>query len=77
MMSLTPTLLDPYEVAGSAAPRARQPSLVEQATEWFDRATLPLFDLHVAREVEELRESPPWTPEPVDRRWRARGWSDD
>lgn len=66
MMSHTPTLLDPFEIAGIA-------------TEWFNRATLPLFDLQVeaARDVEELRESPPWTPEPVDRRWRARGWTDE
>jgi hypothetical protein len=75
MVSHTPTLLDPFEVAGIS----RQPSLVEQGavTEWFDRATLPLFDPRVAQDVEELRESPPWTPEPVDRRWRARGWTDE
>jgi hypothetical protein len=77
MMSLTPTLLDPYEVAGIAPPRPPLQSLVEQPTEWFDRATLPFLDLHVARDVEELSESPPWTPEPVDRRWRARGWGDE
>jgi hypothetical protein len=76
MNSLTRTLLDPYEVAGVPAPRGRMPSLVDQATEWFDRASLPLFDL-VARVVEEFTESPPWTPEPVDRRWRARGWTND
>jgi hypothetical protein len=64
MTSRTPTLLDPFEIAGIA-------------TEWFNRATLPLFNLAVARDVEELSECPPWTPEPVDRRWRARGWTDD
>ena len=76
MNSVTRTLLDPYEVAGVPAPRGRLPSLVDQATEWFDRASLPLFDL-VALVVEEFTESPPWTPEPVDRRWRARGWTND
>jgi hypothetical protein len=76
MTSLTPTLLDPFEVAGGGVPRGRLPSFVDQATEWFDRASLPLFEL-VSRVVEEITESPPWTPEPVDRRWRARGWSND
>jgi hypothetical protein len=76
MTSHTPTLLDPFEVAGGAGPRARMPSFVDQATEWFDRASLPLFEL-VSRVVEEITESPPWTPEPVDRRWRARGWTDE
>ena len=77
MMSHTRTLLDPFEVAATSLPRPRLPSLAEQVTEWFDRATLPFLDLHVAGVVEELRESPPWTPEPVDRRWRARGWTDE
>jgi hypothetical protein len=67
MMSHTPTLLDPYEVATAVA-RAPLPSLLEP-TEWFDRAALFI--------VEESNEVPPWTPEPVDRRWRARGWTDD
>jgi hypothetical protein len=48
-----------------------------QATEWFDRASLPLLDLGTAFLLEESNEVPPWTPEPVDRRWRARGWADD
>jgi hypothetical protein len=82
MMSLTPTLLDPFEVAGGLPrQRGRLPSLMEaatsQATEWFDRATLPLLDLGTAFLLEESNEVPPWTPEPVDRRWRARGWTDD
>lgn len=78
MMSLTPTLLDPFEVAGGAGPRPRLPSLMDsQATEWFDRASLPLLDLGTAFLLEESNEVPPWTPEPVDRRWRARGWADD
>jgi hypothetical protein len=79
MVSLTPTLLDPFEVAGCSPPRSRLPSLLDQSTvtEWFDRATLPPFDLRATRDVEELRESPPWTPEPIDRRWRARGWTDE
>jgi hypothetical protein len=78
MMSLTPTLLDPFEVAGGGRPRARLPSLIDsQATEWFDRASLPLLDLGTAFLLEESNEVPPWTPEPVDRRWRARGWADD
>jgi len=84
MMSLTPTLLDPFEVAGGARQRPRLPSLMDlmeaassQATEWFDRASLPLIDLGTAFLLEESNEVPPWTPEPVDRRWRARGWTDD
>jgi hypothetical protein len=78
MMSLTPTLLDPFEVAGGGRPRVRLPSLIDsQATEWFDRASLPLLDLGTAFLLEESNEVPPWTPEPVDRRWRARGWADD
>jgi hypothetical protein len=86
MMSLTPTLLDPFEVAGGMSPRPRLPSLMDP-TEWFDRSSLPLgrasrpslplLDLSTAFEVEESNEAPPWTPEPVDRRWRARGWTDD
>jgi hypothetical protein len=80
MMSLTPTLLDPFEVAGGTRQRPRLPSLMDaasQVTEWFDRATLPLLDLATAFLVEESNEVPPWTPEPVDRRWRARGWTND
>jgi hypothetical protein len=84
MMSLTPTLLDPFELAGGAGPRPRLPSLMDaassQATEWFDRASLPLLDLGTLGTdflLEESNEVPPWTPEPVDRRWRARGWADD
>jgi hypothetical protein len=77
MMSLTPTLLDPYEVAGSSEPRGPLTTLVDQVTEWFDRAALPFFDVGAACGVEELHESPPWTPEPVDRRWRARGWAEE
>jgi hypothetical protein len=76
MVSQTPTLLDPYELAGGTPPRARMPSLLDQATEWFDRTTLGFLDIEVAS-VEEYSETPPWTPEPVDRRWRARGWMDD
>ena len=76
MMSRTRTLLDPFEVSGVARIGGRMPSFVDQATEWFDRASLPLIDL-IACVVEEISESPPWTPEPVDRRWRARGWTDE
>ncbi|HEY8039715.1 MAG TPA: hypothetical protein VIF15_07970 [Polyangiaceae bacterium] len=71
MMSATPTLLDPFEVAGVAGPRPRLPSF-DQLTEWFDRTTLGFLEM-----IEESNEPPPWTPEPVDRRWRARGWTDD
>lgn len=79
MMSATRTLLDPFEVAGVA--RNSLPTLpnlvsVEQPTEWFDRAALGFSISHVAL-MEELTEAPPWTPEPVDRRWRARGWTND
>jgi hypothetical protein len=76
MTSVTPTLLDPHEVA--YAPRAGFLSLVsvDEPTEELDRASVPFSISHVAL-VEEINEPPPWTPEPVDRRWRARGWSDD
>lgn len=75
MTSATPTLLDPFEIC---APRPRLPS-IDQATEWFDRAELALIDdvTFAVGPVEEYSEPPPWTPEPVDRRWRARGWTDD
>lgn len=76
MRSLQPTLLDAYEIAGAGGYRPPLPTLVDQATEWFDRASLPLIDL-IASVVEEITESPVWTPEPVDRRWRARGWTDE
>ncbi len=79
MTSATPTLLDPFEVAA----RPRLSSLTAEApTEWFDRNALAFSMSDVAMVamvamVEEGLESPPWTPEPVDRRWRARGWMDD
>jgi hypothetical protein len=73
MRSATRTLLDPFEIG---APRARLPS-IEELTEWFDRAELALLDVTFGiGEVEEYSEPPPWTPEPIDRRWRARGWTD-
>jgi len=81
MMSATRTLLDPFEVAGVARPRL--PSLApldQEATEWFDRGALGFSLSDVALDVallEEHSEAPPWTPEPIDRRWRARGWTDD
>ncbi len=76
MMSATRTLLDPFEIAGR--PRATLPSLssLDQPTEWFDRGAIEFRISHAAL-VEEHNEAPPWTPEPVDRRWRARGWTDD
>jgi hypothetical protein len=82
MMSLTRTLLDPHEVASRVAYRPCLPTLVDE-TEWFDRSSIALVtscaveDLVTACAVEESNEPPPWTPEPVDRRWRARGWTDD
>jgi hypothetical protein len=79
MTSATPTLLDPFEVSGAARPRlpsAASLTGVDPPTEWFDRGALGFALADVAL-VEELREVPPWTPEPVDRRWRARGWTDD
>jgi hypothetical protein len=76
MMSDTRTLLDPFEVAGVARPRLASLITTEQPTEWFDRGALGFSISHVAL-MEEHSEAPPWTPEPVDRRWRARGWTDD
>lgn len=74
MTSATPTLMDPFELAA----RPRLPSLAgsEQPTEWFERGDLPSSIAHAALVIES-RESPQWTPEPIDRRWRARGWTDD
>ncbi len=76
MQSATATLLDPFEIAGISRPTL--PSLVgpDQATEWFDRGALGFSISHAAL-VSEHNEAPPWTPEPIDRRWRARGWTDD
>jgi hypothetical protein len=76
MTSATPTLLDPFEVSGVARPRLPSLASVDPPTEWFDRGALG-FSLADVALVEELSEAPPWTPEPVDRRWRARGWTDD
>jgi hypothetical protein len=76
MMSETRTLLDPFEVAGGARPRLPSLSVPDQPTEWFDRGALG-FSLSDVALMEELSEVPPWTPEPVDRRWRARGWTND
>lgn len=80
MRSLTPTLLDPFELADAEGSglRRRVPSLqdglVDDATLWFDRATLDFVGIAL---VEEISEAPPWTPEPVDRRWRGRTWADE
>ncbi len=76
MVSNTPTLLDPFEIAGMGPARPRTPSLLDQVTEWFDRASLDFLEVAVGA-VQEFNETPPWTPEPVDRRWRARGWADE
>jgi hypothetical protein len=75
MMSLTPTLLDPYEVSGDDAGSGihRLPS-IDQETLWFDRASLVFDGLAL---IEEISETPPWTPEPIDRRWRGRAWGQD
>jgi hypothetical protein len=56
-----PTLVDPVEEV--------------VVDEMWDEITVP-FSISHAAIVEESSESPPWTPEPVDRRWRARGWTD-
>jgi hypothetical protein len=75
MTSLTPTLLDPYEVSDDEAGSGvrRLPS-VDEETLWFDRASLDFDGLAL---IEEISEAPPWTPEPVDRRWRGRTWAHD
>jgi hypothetical protein len=72
MMSRTPTLLDPFEIGRSALHRAPL-STLDEVTEWFSRAAM----LDEIAFVQRLREPPPWTPEPLDRRWRARGWDED
>jgi hypothetical protein len=79
MRSSQPTLLDPfevldpYEVGDGSRPRIRLVSLEQEVTEWFNRAAF-LEDIAF---LDELSEPPPWTPEPMDPRWRARGWGHD
>jgi hypothetical protein len=71
MRSATPTLLDAYEMG-------QLPSIDDRdLTEWFDRAQMALPDTIDFIEVEDDSEPPLWTPEPVNRRWRARGWTHD
>jgi hypothetical protein len=78
MVSSTPTLLDPFEVAQTvvtdraSGPRLRLNTL-DEITEWFDRAAT----LNEIAFLEEISQPPPWSPEPVDIRWRARGWGHD
>jgi hypothetical protein len=72
MVSNTPTLLDPFELGRSAIHRAPL-STLDEVTEWFNQAAT--FE-EIAL-LQELNTPPPWTPEPVDRRWRARGWEED
>lgn len=75
MNSVTPTLLDPFEI-GAVRPALSSLLDLDPPTEWFARQDLPLTLLQAA-DVEEINEPPPWTPEPVDRRWRARCWTHD
>jgi hypothetical protein len=76
MTSLTPTLLDPYEVSWDAEGSGVRLRLqtFEDETLWFERASLDLDGLAL---IEEISETPPWTPEPIDRRWRGRAWGED
>jgi hypothetical protein len=72
MVSNTPTLLDPFEVGRVALVRPPL-STLDEVTEWYNRAAM----LDEIAFLEELSQPPPWTPEPLDRRWRARGWDED
>jgi hypothetical protein len=79
MISSTPTLLDPFEVTQTvvvgeraSGPRIRLNTL-DEITEWFDRAAT----LDEIAFLEEISQPPPWSPEPLDVRWRARGWEDE
>jgi hypothetical protein len=78
MVSSTPTLLDPFEVGQTevgdraSGPRFRL-STLDEITEWFDRAAT----FQEIAFLEEVSQPPPWSPEPVDVRWRARGWDHD
>jgi hypothetical protein len=72
MVSLTPTLLDPFEIGRATLHRAPL-STPDDVTEWFNRAAM----LDEIAFLQELNVPPPWTPEPFDRRWRARGWDED
>jgi hypothetical protein len=75
MVSLRQTLLDPYEVTGTGMTSPYRPPLstLDEVTEWFNR-TETLDEIAF---LEEISSPPPWTPEPTDRRWRARGWGED
>jgi hypothetical protein len=71
-----PTLLDPFEVLDpreigyGSRPRIPLASLEDEVTNWLDRAA---FQKEMALLIEACKRVPP-APEPIDRRWRARGW---
>ncbi len=56
----------------ASGPRLRMATL-DEITEWFDRAST----LEEIAFLEEISQPPPWSPEPLDVRWRARGWGED
>ena len=70
MRSLTLTLLDPFEL-GEEGSGVRRVTDGADGTQWFNRAEMTFVDLAF---VEEVNDPPPWTPEPVDPRWRGRCW---
>jgi hypothetical protein len=80
MISSTPTLLDPFEVGldttrttDRASGARLRLSTLDEITQWFDRAAT----LDEIAFLEEISQPPPWSPEPFDVRWRARGWGED
>jgi len=70
--SIRPILADPFEApeAGEAYPWLLR---LEEIAEWFERIA------HIEEIGSGERGRPPGGAftEPVDRRWRARGWIDD
>ena len=73
MRSLTLTLMDPFEVSDEGS-GVRRVTNAPDGTHWFDRTEMTFIDIAF---VEEVNDPPPWTPEPVDTRWRGRCWGHD
>jgi hypothetical protein len=81
MKSITQTLVDPFEVApgrvtgatGVVATASARLLSPDEVTEWFKQ----LGGIEQIAFLREVRQPMPWIPDPRDRRWRARGWTDE
>jgi hypothetical protein len=71
MMSLRRTLLDPFEVVDRAPASSRLFS-IEEIAAWFE-------GIGAIEGTRLVSVGEPWgrRDDPIDRRWRARGWGDD